>query len=382
MNRMVIVVKKAVRFYIKNKYLRVASLVFGVVILVGVFQNTKNQELLLAGLFTALILATSELVFQIHFIRQFRDQASRQLRQMSAQIEQQRRFSQGQAKKVIEQAKKIDEQAKKVEGQAKYADAQAKKIADLRSETQAHVKKYNSEILDLRSFNFSTDIAAVIRSLRNTQPIDQIDWLQESNEHGHEMMSLMISETFREENLKDEQKVLIEIGTTRELIRNQRSTQKFAILSAVFNLRFITVDMDENNTNAVRPMLNFVWPQSTAIAQKGEDFLAEYQGKIDFAYLDAFDFYHEHHSNQRKSSYERVLGVEITNENCWEMHLKCAESLAEKMVVGGVVVFDDTWVDDQGDLQGKGKTAIPYLLKRGFVQVAQNEMTVGLKRIS
>ena len=63
------------------------------------------------------------------------------------------------------------------------------------------------------------------------------------------------------------------------------------------------------------------------------------------------------------------------------MHLECARVIQAKMTVGGIVVIDDTWLDDAGELQGKGRLAVPYLKGRGFEEFAVHGEAIALKRI-
>ena len=137
-------------------------------------------------------------------------------------------------------------------------------------------------------------------------------------------------------------KVLVEVGTTREAVSGQDSTKYFYNISNELGFKFITVDMDEENSRNVESR----FPNISAVTMKGEDYLKEYQGMIDYVYLDAFDFYHSQHPQYRKDKYRDILNCEINNESCHKMHL-----------------FDDV-LNPQYD--GKGKTAIPFLLENNF----------------
>ena len=138
--------------------------------------------------------------------------------------------------------------------------------------------------------------------------------------------------------------------------------------------------MDPANTKHAIQVFQLLNPAAQAITQKGEEFLADYPDLFDYVYLDAFDLEYKGHSEQVHGRYEQLLETEITNEAAWVMHLKCAESIAEKMREGGIVALDDTWVDDKGDYHGKGKLALPYLLERGFKIIASSDQTYCLKR--
>ena len=100
-----------------------------------------------------------------------------------------------------------------------------------------------------------------------------------------------------------------------------------------------------------------------SVNMKGEDFLKEFKGNIDFLYLDAFDYDHGQHSSIRKSRYKEEMNCEITNPLCHKMHLDCVVNSYKKISKDGVIVFDDVLGDFS---KGKGVTAIPFLLNNGF----------------
>ena len=161
----------------------------------------------------------------------------------------------------------------------------------------------------------------------------------------------------QDKNIKS--KVLIEIGTTREILADQDSTKYFYTLSKTFGFHFITVDMDKENTDNIKQRL----PKINAVTQKGEDFLRNYTDRIDYVYLDAFDFYHPNHAQIRIEKYRNILGTTINNAACHQMHLECCESLVHKLPSGGIILFDDIL---NSNYDGKGKTAIPFLIKNNF----------------
>ncbi len=183
-------------------------------------------------------------------------------------------------------------------------------------------------------------------------------------EHGHSLLVDRL-ETVPPTPLA-RRRVLIEIGTTRERVPGQGSTEKLAQLCATLGLDFITVDMDSRNTAMARRMFRRLGLPFRAVTAKGEDFLAEWQGPIDYCFLDAYDFDHGNHSELRQSRYESFLGSRISDAQCHKMHLDCALSLVERLAPDGMICFDDTWTDAQGAWTAKGTTAMPYLLAHGF----------------
>lgn len=197
--------------------------------------------------------------------------------------------------------------------------------------------------------------------------------------HGHQ---LLIKHLCKERSLLRTSFVgrrLIEVGSTREELAGQDSTTCLAAFCADTGLTFATVDMDPENTRRAKETLARYNQDFEAVNGQGEDFLRETSDTIHYCYLDAFDIDHGGHSATRKRSYKQYLGVSISNELCSKMHLDCAKSLAVKMAVGGIVVFDDCWREGT-EWYGKGRSAVPFLLNNGFVTIEAAKNSVALKR--
>jgi hypothetical protein len=173
---------------------------------------------------------------------------------------------------------------------------------------------------------------------------------------------------------------IVEVGTTREKLPGQGSTLLLAELGARLGLPFVTVDMDPANTEQARADLAG-FPGARAVTARGEDFLPSFREPIVAAYLDAFDIQHGKHSDYRIDRYRRFLGVEITNEAASTMHLACARAIIPRMVPGGLIVIDDTWGEGDG-YAGKGREAVPALLDRGFLIVAETRDAIALQKPS
>lgn len=161
-------------------------------------------------------------------------------------------------------------------------------------------------------------------------------------------------------------RTMVEIGTTREIVQGQGSTQKLAELCEAQGIAFITVDMDPRNTRNAQRMFAREGYDFQAVTAKGEEFLAEFDGVIDYLFLDAYDFDHGEHSEIRQARYEKYLGARILEAQCHKMHLECAEAVLTKMDPDGLICFDDTWTDADGQWLAKGTTAMPFLLENGF----------------
>ncbi|TKA84321.1 hypothetical protein [Sulfitobacter sp. 15WGC] len=201
---------------------------------------------------------------------------------------------------------------------------------------------------------------------------------EDTKDHGH---SLLLSGLSKEDLLHAERtKLLVEIGTTRELVPGQGSTQKLAQFCFQNGLDFLTVDMDPRNTrNAARMFFHQGLPFK-AVCAKGEDFLKKYDGVIDYIFLDAYDFDHGNHSEVRQDRYVKFLGSRIDEIACHEMHLLCAKELKEKLAPDGLICFDDTWVSNEGTWTAKGTLAMPYLLENGFAVISEKNNAALLRR--
>lgn len=172
-----------------------------------------------------------------------------------------------------------------------------------------------------------------------------------------------------------EGKNVIEIGTTREINPRQDSSKHLFLLSQEKNFNFITVDMDPENTERIKSR----FPGINAITMKGEDFLKNYEGNIDYIYLDAFDFYHGGHTEKRQQAYKTHLNTSINDTECHQMHLECVQNCYQKVNIGGIIVFDDVLGSNFN--RGKGVTAIPFLLENGFELLEVGSSFASFKKI-
>jgi predicted O-methyltransferase YrrM len=195
-------------------------------------------------------------------------------------------------------------------------------------------------------------------------------------EHGQQILMDYINNDIDYLKSKANRKLtLIEIGTTREDVPSQGSTLKLANFCKAHELHFITVDMDPRNTKLAISDLDKVDKSFQAINQKGEDFLRDYNDPMDFIFLDAYDFDHGKHSEERQTRYKKYLGERISETACHQMHLECARQVQRKISPFGVVCFDDTWFKE-GKWQAKGTLAVPYLLENNYWIVLSGNRSV------
>jgi hypothetical protein len=200
------------------------------------------------------------------------------------------------------------------------------------------------------------------------------------HQHGHQLLIDYIEKNIPDENSED--KILVEIGTTRENIPGQGSTLQLAHLCKRKNIKFITVDMDPHNTkwaNFISKRFNLGFK---AVNKKGEDYLKEDIDRFDFIFLDAYDFDHGGHSEIRQQRYIKNLGSKIDEEKCHIMHLECAKSIVKKLQPNGIVCIDDTWQNKKGEWMAKGTLALPYLVENGFKIIDKRNNAILIRRMT
>ena len=151
-------------------------------------------------------------------------------------------------------------------------------------------------------------------------------------------------------------------------------------------MKFISIDMDPECSNNVKKFAeDNKFDNIQIITGKGETFLKNYKNPIDFIYIDAFDFWHENHSKERKESYKKNLNVELNSDDilCHKMHFDCAFHMINNNLIkkDTVVSFDD--ILNKNATKGKGVTAIPFLLKNNMTVVEYKNcgMILRLKNI-
>jgi plasmid stability protein len=268
----------------------------------------------------------------------------------------------------------VDKLGKRIEEEA--AGVRADK-----DEAERQIEDIRSALAEVSTQAVSLDTLSVLRQLR---PLLAGDGSTEApgagKEHGHAVLMARLVEEARRQPERLAGKTLVEVGSTRERDPFQGSTEKLAIFTGLAAMQFVTVDMDPNNTGRAARVIEHLNPSARAVNERGEHFLSTWTGRLDYVYLDAFDFDHGGHSEERQARYRDILGTEISDDDCWRMHERCAVEVVKKMPRGGVVVIDDTWLDEDGNYCGKGKLAVPLLVASGFDALPGAPRVVALKR--
>lgn len=167
---------------------------------------------------------------------------------------------------------------------------------------------------------------------------------------------------FRLPNLELIPGCILEIGSER----GEGSTGYLANLALERKERFITVDPDPEVYQRVSKVVH-------AYQMTGEQFMKgvfpDFGENVAFAYLDNFDwiwkgFEEESFIIKQVKDYKK-RGVELNNTNSQKAHLRQSELINDFTFEGALILFDDTWPTGDG-YDGKGGTAVPYLLENGW----------------
>ena len=188
------------------------------------------------------------------------------------------------------------------------------------------------------------------------------------SDHGHNtLINYIIQQS--DEDLKG--KTIIEIGTVREFLDGQNSTECFIKLCIEKDMKLITVDMDEKCSNNAKTLCEKYDFSCEIITAKGEDYLKT-KKSFDYIYLDGYDYDHGQHSQERQDRYNHYMSTDINNEECWQSHLSMVELLCKISNKNSVICFDDIINHEVG----KGVTAIPYLNMKGWKIKNQSKTSV------
>ena len=164
---------------------------------------------------------------------------------------------------------------------------------------------------------------------------------------------------------------IVEVGS-RHVDKGTGSTHFFYDFCTKRGVEFWTVDADPD---VARGCLTIT---PNAVCARGEDFLASFpsQKPIVFMYLDNFDWTYPGVEGVLKvkrqaERYLTVHKIERNNTNSRAAHLVQAQAALPLLHTPAFVLFDDTWTTGDGEYDGKGGTAVPFLLGQGFTTVSQ-----------
>ncbi|MBE2246037.1 MAG: hypothetical protein IAE67_02170 [Candidatus Competibacteraceae bacterium] len=207
--------------------------------------------------------------------------------------------------------------------------------------------------------------------------MDEVIIAPKSMIHGDEM--ILLNRPYIDSFVSQKNKIaFIEVGSQR----GTGSTSRLSVYAQELKMHFITVDADADNASGAAEIVHRVNPAFEAHHALGEVFLDGYNGdSIAICYLDAFDLVTDWpHKESTINSY-KIRNAELSNQAAYDMHLKASKSIVDKVISGGFVCFDDVWKDRSGNWQGKGKTAIPYLLDNGYKIICYVQNSLLMQRV-
>ncbi len=168
---------------------------------------------------------------------------------------------------------------------------------------------------------------------------------------------------------------IVEIGSARETSGSDSSTFFFSELAEKTGSEFYSVDFSPNSQKLAAEIIG-----ESAILSDGVAFLKKFKSissrKISVFYLDNFDVVY---NNQHKESLMRRVGniyednnESLTNERSAVVHLEQMKAAIPLLADKHVVIIDDTKQTEVG-WWGKGASAVPFLLEKGYSIKAQSE---------
>ena len=144
---------------------------------------------------------------------------------------------------------------------------------------------------------------------------------------------------------------IVETGCIRNTTEESRfgdgwSTLNFEWFAKLTNSSVYVVDIDETHLEKAKEVV----PESEYVTYKQQDsveFLKNFHRKIDFLFLDSYDY----------------CGDEENVRKCHEHQLNEVKAVMDKLNDRCLILIDDVFNEQWN---GKGKLSIPYLLENGF----------------
>lgn len=173
---------------------------------------------------------------------------------------------------------------------------------------------------------------------------------------------------------------IVEVGSSRA--GDDQSSQYLFDLAKTLELDFVTCDINSEIISVLQQQ------GIPAVVSKGEEFLSTYDKPISIAYLDNFDWnWHpvrpESWTQVQIDEYKNKYNIEMTNVMSQAAHLLQAIEIERKATPNSIIAFDDTWLFYGWDVyNGKGGSAIPYLVSKGYCVLFTEEYGTILGRFN
>jgi hypothetical protein len=158
--------------------------------------------------------------------------------------------------------------------------------------------------------------------------------------------------------------IVIEIGSER----GEGSSLWLHEWAIKRNIGFYSIDVEHRMRERTYPEIN--WIVTSSGSSWCKNILPGLNKKIKVLYLDNFDWIWDKNNMKpyvhAQISEYATRGVEMNNQNCQEEHRLQLEYCLPYLDEQSVVIMDDTYYNQNAELDGKCATAIPLLLANGF----------------
>ncbi len=159
-------------------------------------------------------------------------------------------------------------------------------------------------------------------------------------------------------------RILVETGTSRSGDRNFKNDGGSSVIFSHWakqrRCHFYSVDKTKKNLNKAKKAITSFLDATTLVHDDSVHFLEQFPEKIDFLYLDSFDF------------------DENNPEPSQNHHLKEIKAAYEKLSSHSIVMIDDCKLPHGG----KGKKAIDFLVMKGWKVVEDRYQVILLPSIN
>lgn len=157
-------------------------------------------------------------------------------------------------------------------------------------------------------------------------------------------------------------KIIVETGTSRKGLAGTKSDGAATIVFGKWakenGAKMHSVDISQDSVNGAKEQVNAYGLDDVVTVHLGDsvEFLENFKDKIDFLYLDSYDYSKTDVEIQQKSQ---------------EHHLKEFKAIEDRLHENTIVLIDDCRLPNGG----KGKLVIDYMLKNGW-KILLNEYQV------
>ena len=163
-------------------------------------------------------------------------------------------------------------------------------------------------------------------------------------------------------DILEEQPNILEFGACRDAYSSQIFV-KYLGTSAKMHIVDPSIDAINTTKNIIKNRNVFFHNK------KGEDLEDSLFANVGLVHLDGYDIVTKHKHKKTTIEAYRKIGHDLLlhgNYRSAYSHYLIVKKLLKNNNGSVICVFDDSWIDRNNLFQGKGASAIPYLLANGF----------------